>query len=97
MVKKIKEKSVVAKKTKHSLMEYIKRPDLKPFTKDSVVSEIIKRPGAMEILVKYNLPCLHCPLAKFELGSLTIGQVAKMYGISLEAILKDLNQTSPKK
>jgi hybrid cluster-associated redox disulfide protein len=60
-------------------------------TKDTTLVEILKKPGAEEILAKYNLPCLGCPLAKFEVENLKIGEVCKMYGIDLENLLKELN------
>jgi len=62
-------------------------------TEDTTLAEILKNQGAEKILVKYNLPCLSCPFAKFEIENLTIGQVCKMYGIDLENLLKELNKT----
>ena len=62
-------------------------------TEDTTLTEILKLPEAEKILAKYNLPCLSCPLAKFEIENLTIGQVCKMYGIDLENLLKELNKT----
>jgi len=66
-------------------------------TKDTSLAEILKLPGAEEILAKYNLPCLSCPLAKFEIGDLKIGQVCKTYGIDIESLLKELNEKYGKK
>lgn len=60
--------------------------------KDTTLAEILKYPGIEEILVKYNLPCLSCPLASFEIKMLKIGDVCKMYGIDLENLLKELNE-----
>lgn len=61
-------------------------------TKDTTLAEILKYPGAEEILQKYNLPCLSCPMAEFEIEILKIGQIATMYGIDLEKLLKELNE-----
>ena len=48
-------------------------------TKDTLVSEILEYSKAKKILAKYNLPCLSCPMATFEMGILKIGEVCKMY------------------
>jgi len=61
-------------------------------TKDSTLAEILKSKGAEKILSKYNLPCLTCPMAKFEIQNLKVGQVCKMYGIDLERLLGELNK-----
>jgi hypothetical protein len=61
-------------------------------TKDSTLAEILELKGAEKILAKYNLPCLTCPFAKMEMESLKIGQICKLYGISLEKLLKELNK-----
>lgn len=60
-------------------------------TKGSTLAEILKSKGAEKILSKYNLPCLTCPMAKFEIQNLKVGQVCKMYGINLEKLLEELN------
>jgi hypothetical protein len=62
------------------------------FTENTSLAEILKFPEASKILAKYNLPCLHCPMATYELGMLKIGEVAKMYGIDLKSLLDDLNK-----
>ncbi len=60
-------------------------------TKDNTLKEILGNPGAEEILKKNSVPCMSCPMAQFELNSLKIGQVAKMYHLDLNKIIKDLN------
>lgn len=65
----------------------------KRITKDTTLAEILKYPEARSILAKYNLPCLHCPMAAYEINILRIGEVAKMYGIDLKNLLKDLNKS----
>ncbi len=57
----------------------------------TTLAEILKYPEAEKILAKHNLPCLSCPMAKFEIENLKIGDVCKMYGIDLEKLLKELN------
>jgi len=61
-------------------------------TKDTFISEILEYPKAKKILAKYNLPCLNCPMAVFEMGALKIGEVCKMYNIDLKKLLKELNK-----
>jgi hypothetical protein len=56
------------------------------------LEEIQKIPGSKEVLVKYRLPCLTCPWAAYEVKTLKIGEVAKMYGLDLENLLKELNK-----
>jgi len=59
-------------------------------TKDTTLAEILNLSGKEKILAKYNLPCLSCPMAKFEIENLKIGEVCKMYGIDLEKLLIEL-------
>ncbi len=61
-------------------------------TKDTTLAEILEISGAEEVLAKYNVPCLTCPMAKFEIEKLTIGEVCKMYGIDANKLLADLNK-----
>lgn len=60
-------------------------------TKDTTLPEILKIPAAEKILTKYNLPCLSCPMAKFEMEKLKIGEVCETYGIDGEKLIKELN------
>lgn len=64
----------------------------KKFTKNSSLAEILEKKGMEKILVKYNLPCLACPMASFEIESLKLGQVCETYGIDIEKLLKELNK-----
>jgi len=61
-------------------------------TKETTLAEILKYPEMEEILMRYNLPCLGCPMAKFEIEKLKIGEVCKMYEIDLEKLLWELNE-----
>ena len=60
-------------------------------TKDTTLAELLDNQKAKEILVKYNLPCLGCPFAQYEMENLKIGEVCKKYKIDLKNLLKDLN------
>jgi hypothetical protein len=64
---------------------------MKKITKETTLKEILEIEGAEEILQKYNLPCLFCPMVAFEISNLKIGDVCKVYGINEKDLLKDLN------
>jgi len=64
----------------------------KKYTKDTKLGEVLNSPEASKIIGKYELPCLHCAMAKYEAEILTLGQVSEMYGTDLEGILKELNE-----
>lgn len=73
-------------------------------TKDTTLEKILKIPGVEEILTKYNLPCLSCPLAAGESSYLKIGKIAEIYNgkadisgrarykIDIKNLLKELNE-----
>ena len=64
------------------------------FTDKSTLEEILEFSGAEDVLLKHNVPCLGCPMAKLEMQNLNIGQVCAMYGIDLEKLLGDLNSAA---
>lgn len=68
----------------------------KTITKDTVLADVLNIDGAEEILHKFSLPCLHCPMAAQEIGILKLGDVAEQYGIDIDALLKELNTLSKK-
>jgi len=45
-----------------------------------------------DILAKHGVPCVSCPMAKFEMENLKIGEICKMYKLPLKDILADLNK-----
>jgi hypothetical protein len=62
------------------------------FTEKTVLGDLLNDPEASKILAKYKLPCLHCAMAAFEMGMLTIGDASRTYGIDLEGLLSELNE-----
>jgi len=64
----------------------------KKFTKNSSLAEILTSKEGGKILAKYNLPCLTCPMARFEIGNLKLGEVCKMYKIDIENLIEELNK-----
>ena len=58
-------------------------------TEDMTIEEVmLKYPKANSIFMKYGLDCIGCQVAEFE----SIGHASRVYGIDLEALLKDLNE-----
>jgi len=47
---------------------------------------------ASKVVGKFKLPCLHCAMAAYEAGVLTLGQISKAYNIDLDSLLKELNE-----
>lgn len=64
------------------------------YTENTKLSEVLNSPEASKIINKYKLPCLHCPMAAYEAGILTLGQISKIYGIDISGLLKELNEIS---
>ncbi len=64
----------------------------KRVTENTTVEEIMRMPRGAEILAKHRLPCLTCPMAAYEIGSLKIGDVARLYGIDVKKLLDELNR-----
>jgi hypothetical protein len=61
-------------------------------TKETTLKEILSHEGAEEILSKYRLPCLHCPMSAMEMGVLKLGEVCETYGIDGDKVLEELQQ-----
>ena len=59
---------------------------------NTTLSDILKIEGVKTMLSKYQLPCLHCPMASMEMENLKIGDICKMYGIDTKSLLEDLNR-----
>jgi len=61
-------------------------------TKNTTIFKVLEKKGAEKILTKYNLPCLTCPMARFEIEKLKLGQVCEAYGINIKKLLVELNK-----
>lgn len=61
------------------------------FNQKSTLKNILTKKGAEEILAKYGVPCISCPMASSEVEKLEIGMVGKMYGLETKKILNELN------
>lgn len=60
--------------------------------KETVLADVLGDERAVEILEKYEVPCLTCPHAQEEMSELTLGQICETYGLDGEAMLAELNQ-----
>ena len=65
---------------------------MKKINQNTILAKILEINGAEEILAKYHLPCLSCPLAQSEIQRLKIGSVCKKYDINAKDLIKELNQ-----
>lgn len=63
-------------------------------TENMTIEEVLsKYPGANGVFLKYGLDCSGCQIAEYE----SIGHAAKVYGIDIKALLKDLNELAQAK
>ena len=50
----------------------------------TTLEKILDKKGAAEVLMKNGVPCLSCPMAKFEIDKLKIGDVCKTYKLNFK-------------
>lgn len=62
------------------------------FDKNTKLGKILENPEGNKVLHRNGVPCVSCPMAKFEMDSLEIGQICEMYALDLENILNELNK-----
>ncbi len=60
-------------------------------TEETSLSEIIKYEKAIKILLKYQFPCINCPMARIEMQNLKIGKISELYGIDKKGLIEELN------
>jgi hybrid cluster-associated redox disulfide protein len=61
-------------------------------SKDMPIGEVVQTyPQTIEVFLKHGLMCFGCAIARFE----NIEQGAAAHGISVEALVKDLNAAVP--
>lgn len=65
---------------------------MKKITESTTLEAALKIKGAEEVLSKHNFPCLTCPMAQFEMNTLTLKNICNMYDIDLKKVLEDLNK-----
>ena len=65
-------------------------------SEETSLAEVMRRPETLQVLVNHGIPCVACPMARFEMESLRVGDVAKAYGIDVDRLMKDLNEALEK-
>lgn len=63
-------------------------------TKETKLDKILEIKGAEEILFEYDVPCLSCPYAKYEMAELDLGTICERYGIDCGKLVESLNNLS---
>lgn len=61
-------------------------------TKKTKLKEIINNEKIVNVLLKYQFPCLSCPFAQMEMENLEIGKVCEMYNIDATKVIKEINK-----
>jgi len=64
------------------------------FDEKSTLQEVLEFSGAEDVLLEYKVPCLGCPMAKMEMGDLTLGQICSAYGIDCDKLIAGLNRAA---
>lgn len=64
----------------------------KKATEKTTLAKLPQDVKTQKILAKHGVPCISCPHVGYEQESLTLGFIAKAYGIDLKKLLKDLNK-----
>jgi len=68
----------------------------KKFTEESTLGELLNEGVPFELLSKYGVPCVTCPMAQFELNNLKLKDIKNFYGIDIEGLLKEINKENSK-
>jgi hypothetical protein len=61
------------------------------FNEDTTLKEVLEFSKGEDVLLKYKVPCLGCPMAQMEMGDLTLKDICSAYRIDLKNLLIDLN------
>ena len=67
------------------------------YTEKTKLGEVYNIEKGQEILAKFAVPCVTCPMARMELDLLDLGQIAEMYDIDIVNLLKELNKLKREK
>ena len=70
----------------------MKTKNMAKITSKTTLEKILEIKGAEEVLAKYNVPCLSCPMAGLELNQIEIGDVGKLYKLETKKIINELNR-----
>ncbi len=66
-------------------------------TGKTTLGDALKVRGADKVLNDFNTPCMHCPMAQYEMNQLTLEDICRTYGLDLKGMLEKLNASEGKK
>ncbi len=66
------------------------------FDENSTLKAILETEQGKKVLAENGVPCLSCAMASQEIEVLKIGDVADMYGLDKEKIIRELNSGKEK-
>ncbi len=61
-------------------------------TSKTKIAKLFAKKTLLNVLKKYEVPCVSCPIAKQEIDKNSIGYVCDIYGLPKEEIIKELNK-----
>ncbi len=61
-------------------------------TENTTLAKILETESGKKVLRENGVPCVSCAMAAGEIHFLKIGDVADMYGLDKEKIIKELNE-----
>jgi len=61
------------------------------YTKDTTLNKVLENEEAQKVLEEQKVPCLGCPMARFEADKLTLEEICEGYNLNLKEILEELN------
>lgn len=64
--------------------------------KNTKLDKILEIEGAEDILFKYQVPCLSCPHARYEMADLDLDYICAQYEIDCEKLVEELNKIAEK-
>ena len=64
--------------------------------KNTKLDKILEIEGAEEILSKYEVPCLSCPHARYEMADLDLEYICSQYEIDCDKLIEDINNLTEK-
>lgn len=70
---------------------------MKEINSKTTLGEIINIEGVNKILEDFHVPCVSCPFAQFELNSLSLGDVCRLYGINEKKLIEAINDLIKKR
>ncbi|MBN1896262.1 MAG: hypothetical protein JW789_00855 [Candidatus Aenigmarchaeota archaeon] len=65
-------------------------------TGKTTLGDALKVKDAGKVLNDFNTPCMHCPMAQYEMNQLTLEDICKTYGLDLKKMLEKLNASEGK-